>query len=88
MKFLMRSGVISALSGSSFFFIFQLTKNFIHWPDFIAENIYYISGALLLIGIIIKFIYLGVTKDYKNLKQFALLWIVLIAMFFLFYFMK
>ncbi|MGQ0739231.1 MAG: hypothetical protein ACT4OJ_09250 [Bacteroidota bacterium] len=68
--------------------VFSLTRQSIIWQGFIAANIYYIVGALILTGLILKFIYLWVTKDYKKLKQEALILAVMIAMFVFFYSMK
>lgn len=79
---------IFILTGLFFLVIGRLTSQFINWPDFIANNLYYITGGLMIIGIIFKFIFLWHTKDYVSIKRNILSLSILVAIFFLFYFIK
>lgn len=61
--------------------LFQLTKDKIRWPAFIANNIFYICIAFIAIGYVLLYTHYTRTKNPKKANELIIFAIVIVAFF-------
>ncbi|HEY6063375.1 MAG TPA: hypothetical protein VIV35_07180 [Chitinophagaceae bacterium] len=73
--------------GLLFYAIFQLTKNALKWPAFIADNYEYIAFGSIAMGYILTVIYYFRTKNAKKARQLllsaAIITVICVAIYYL-----
>lgn len=76
---------IIAFTGVILLAVFNLTKNTYQWPSFFSDNIFFITGGAVILGLILKIIFYTTIKDKWGLRNLLFFLAINISLFFVFY---